>query len=206
MTGRDDGGVASWPREASGRGSPRGSGPRRRPAGTGALVLALGALALTPTEASAQSFGPGACAGNCFYADNGNETYYYNGLTVGSISSMEAARTGQLEPTDMTTSLFQSANNDTDVIVYDDNLPNTSWNGLWVCDVLVSGSTTKCNRGRIHLNLRYGVPNRAITCQEQGHAVGLDHSSTTGSCMYQNAAVAATAYDTHDKGHINGYY
>lgn len=171
--------------------------------GTCLAASAVGALVLPPTPAGAQSFGPSGC---CYYADNSIETYYYSNLTLGDINAMEVARWNKLEATDMTTQLHSSSNNDTDLIVYDDNYSNETWSGRWQCDLLVSGSSTKCNRGRITFNLRFGNANYALACQEQGHGIGLDHSSSTGSCMYQNSSVAASDYDTHDKGHINGYY
>ncbi|HUR52158.1 MAG TPA: hypothetical protein VMZ11_08545 [Mycobacteriales bacterium] len=181
--------------------------PHRHPGGrAAALVLATGALVLTPATANAQPFGPGACSNACYYADNSNHTFFYNGLTVGDVSAMEFARSTRLEATDMTTDLFQSANNDTDVVTYDDTYPSSPWAAWWGCDVLVSGSSTKCNRGHITINLRFGTATFPLTCQEVGHSVGLDHSLLTGSCMYQNSDVAGSDFDTHDKAHINGHY
>lgn len=206
MTGKE-GGVPASCRDGQGpQGKVAGTRRRRRGLGAGAVALALGALVMTPTPAGAQSFGPGACEGGCYYADNSLETYYYSSLNSATRTSIEFARASRLESTDMTTDVYESANNDTDILVYDELYPVSSWAGVWMCDLLVSGSSTKCNRGHITFNLRFGSPNYALACQEQGHAVGLDHSTSTGSCMHQDSAVAATYYDTHDKGHINGYY
>jgi hypothetical protein len=180
----------------------------RRHRTRGALVgsVVLGALVLMPGTALAQPFGPGACGGYCYYADNGNETFYYDGLTVGDISSTETGRS-RLAATDMTTQLqTASYNGDTDILVSDDYVPNDPWSAWWYCSAMVSGSSTKCNQGHIVINLSRGTANVPLTCQEIGHAVGLDHSTSTGSCMYQDNSKAASNYDTHDKGHINGYY
>jgi hypothetical protein len=171
----------------------------------GALVTgAVLALVASPTPALAQPFGPGACGGACYYADNSNETFFYNGLTVGDINAMEVVRTQRLEPTDMTTQLQTSSNNDTDVITYDDSYGANNLAAWWMCDLLVSGSTSLCNRGRIVINLYYGTATYGVACMEVGHGVGLDHSTNTGSCMHDPPSYAD--YDTHDKGHINGYY
>ena len=196
----------------TGPGRSRGLGGRasrqagRRSRAAGLVVGAVSTLVVTAAPAHAQPFGPGACGGGCYYADNSTETYFYDGLTVASIAAMEDARTRRLEPTDMTTTLQTSSNTDTDIEVFDENYPASTWAGTWGCALMVSGSTTKCNSGQITFNLRYAPVRYSLACQEQGHAVGLDHSTSTGSCMYQNAAVAAGDYDAHDKGHINGYY
>ena len=166
---------------------------------------AVAALVMSPSPALAQPFGPGACGGGCFYADNSLETFFYNGLTVGDISAMEFARTTRLESTDMTTQLQTSSNNDTDLIAYDDTYGPNGQAAWWHCDLLVSGSSTKCNRGSVTINTYYGTATDGVTCQEVGHGVGLDHSTLTGSCMHSPPG-SATDYDAHDRGHINGYY
>jgi len=166
---------------------------------------ALAALALGPTAAWAQPFGPGACGGSCYYADNSNETFYYSGLTVGDLNGTELGR-ARLEATDMTTQVQTSSNGDTDVIVTDDYYGTGQWAAWWYCSATVSGDSSKCNQGHIVLNLSWGTANTALTCQEIGHGVGLDHSTSTGSCMYQDNTVAGSDYDAHDKGHINGRY
>lgn len=175
----------------------------RRAALIGAAVAALVA---TPSPAWAQPFGPGACGGGCYYADNSNETFFYNGLTVDRISVSESGR-ARVEATDMTTTLqTASYNSDTDIVVSDDSYGTAKAPAWWVCTALVSGSTTKCNQGQVVYNLSWGNAPVPLSCQEFGHGIGLDHSTSTGSCMYQNASVAATDFDAHDKGHINGYY
>lgn len=44
---------------------------------------------------------------------------------------------------------------------------------------------------------------RALTCQELGHALGLDHATVTSSCMYQDATQAATTPRQHDYDMLN---
>jgi hypothetical protein len=108
----------------------------------------------------------------------------------------------------MTTDEFESQDANTDIVAVDTAYgtdPAHSWWGLWACDTLVSGSSTLCNKGTMRFNLSYGTPTTALTCQEVGHSVGLDHSTLTTSCM-QQVAGSANDYDTHDRSHINGYY
>jgi predicted Zn-dependent protease len=41
----------------------------------------------------------------------------------------------------------------------------------------------------VHLNDKYSssADNRGTTCHELGHALGLGHNSSTGSCLYASA-------------------
>jgi hypothetical protein len=196
------GGMQEQPRS----GSASGSAPRHGLLGVGIAAAVTGSLVLAATPAYAQAFGPGACGGGCFYADNSNETFYYLSLSLTDINSTELGRY-RLDATDMSTQVQASSyNSDTDVIVEDANYGSGRASAWWYCATWVSGSNnTKCNQGHIIFN-QYFTSNEALACQEIGHGVGLDHSTSSGSCMYQNAAVAARDYDAHDKGHINGYY
>jgi hypothetical protein len=47
-------------------------------------------------------------------------------------------------------------------------------------------------------NNRSAAFRRALTCQELGHALGLDHAGTTASCMFQDPSEAATTPRDHD--------
>jgi hypothetical protein len=199
---RPGGAAAGEPHEE--QATPAASRPPRGRLGAWLTASALGALALLPTSAEAQPFGPSGC---CYYADNSNHTFFYSDLEARSVIQIDFARTQRLEPTDMTTQLqVNSYNADTDVLVYDwDQGANGGVAGSWRCDTLVSTDTTKCNQGHIILN-NYYYGSYALSCQEIGHSVGLDHSTSTGSCMYQDSSQAANDYDDHDKGHINGRY
>lgn len=174
-------------------------------------VLALTAVLAGPgPDALAQPFGPGACGGNCPYADNNLHTFYYNNVNLKTIDSIEVARTRQLNPTDMDSVVYYSSNADTDVIVEDGYFstgPYANAAGVWTCMTTVAGSnSTKCNQGRLLINTRYGDATYARACHEIGHSVGLDHSESTSSCVYQPAEYGASSFSAHDIAHINGYY
>lgn len=194
--------------------------PRRYPAAelrhmrrhcTGKIAAAIGGALLMvgawpAAAARATAFGPPAP----YFADNNNHTFFYNGVTVQNITATEWSRTNRLNPTDMSSDVFQSSNNDTDVIVEDATYTTGAmanyWGG-WTCVRLVSGSADKCNSGKLQLNLRFGYANYALTCQEIGHSLGLGHASTAASCMYQNANQATNYYSSHEiTDHINDRY
>lgn len=44
---------------------------------------------------------------------------------------------------------------------------------------------------------------RALTCQEQGHALGLTHRNSPDSCMFQDPTRADRAPDEHDRHTLN---
>jgi hypothetical protein len=177
--------------------------PRRRTLAGALAAGAVAAVGLLATPAEAQTFGPGGC---CIFADNSNHTYFYSNVTTANRSVNEWVRVNRIETTNMTTQVQLTSNNDTDVIVYDGFWDGVSWAAYWRCDALVTSDSSKCNRGRVVYNQSFGTAIRALACQENGHSLGLDHSASTDSCMHQNASVAADDFDTHDKGHINGYY
>jgi len=166
-------------------------------------LAALGAagVLLAPTAALANTFGPTGC---CAWADNSNHTYFNNQLTLGNAAAMNYAMNTRLASTDMSVDEFQSWNNDTDVVAYDTDY-NEPWWGNYVCEVLVSGSSTKCNRATLRFDLTNGTATTAVTCHEVGHSVGLGHSTASGSCM-REVFDTVNDYDSHDRSHINGYY
>jgi hypothetical protein len=47
---------------------------------------------------------------------------------------------------------------------------------------------------------------RSLTCQEMGHALGLDHAAATSSCMFQDPSRAATTPRQHDYDVVNAIY
>ncbi len=56
------------------------------------------------------------------------------------------------------------------------------------------GNEVRLNRS---CNSESGSYKKAIVCHELGHALGLDHSSSTGSCMYKYAGGAASTPGEH---------
>lgn len=92
---------------------------------------------------------------------------------------------------------------------YDSDYGDTWWVGMWNCMVLYGGSI--CVQGRVRYNI--GVYNesnvnyaRSIACHEQGHAIGLAHSTGGSSCMFSSPAQERPTYAPHDIAHINALY
>lgn len=92
---------------------------------------------------------------------------------------------------------------------YDSDYGDTWWVGMWNCMVSYGGSI--CVQGRVRYNI--GVYNesnvnyaRSIACHEQGHAIGLAHSTGGSSCMFSSPAQERPTYAPHDIAHINALY
>jgi hypothetical protein len=70
------------------------------------------------------------------------------------------------------------------VNVYDANYGNTGWTGMTTRSVNSSNYITSAT---VQLNDYYGgtaAEHRNTACHETGHVLGLDHNTSTGSCLY----------------------
>lgn len=56
------------------------------------------------------------------------------------------------------------------------------------------GNEVRFNRS---CNSQPASTRRALTCQELGHALGLDHSNATDSCMFRSASIADVTPGSH---------
>lgn len=63
-----------------------------------------------------------------------------------------------------------------------------------------TGNEVRFNRS---CNDRPARDRRSLTCQELGHALGLDHATVTSSCMFQDASRASTTPRQHDYDMLN---
>lgn len=149
----------------------------------------------------------GHSQGCCYFADNANHTFFYDALSVANISAVDWARTNDLDPTHMYSTLQTgSYNSDTDVLVGDGNYTSGTYApyaGYWQCTALLSDYAT-CGQGQLTINTRYGNATYGVACQEIGHSTGLDHSTNSASCMYN--PTPPSRFDAHDVSHINGKY
>ena len=171
----------------------------------GLATAVAGVVALAAAPAHAYTTWGGDFGNGYYFADNSNHTYYNNGLAPQHEIAMDYAMGTRLEATDMTTDKFESWNNDTDVVAYDDDYGVTTWRGQWHCEVEVSSSV--CNRGEIEINLHNGISNSVLTCHEVGHSVGLLHYTLTDTCMYHTySPTYPSDYNAHEKAHINAKY
>jgi Matrixin len=76
---------------------------------------------------------------------------------------------------------------------------------VWTSEAWHGSTTTGYNSdgyitySYIQVNDRFsGVENRSTTCHELGHAIGLDHNSSTSSCMYGYSIGGGNKYPTAD--------
>ncbi|MFQ5524282.1 MAG: matrixin family metalloprotease [Acidimicrobiia bacterium] len=113
-----------------------------------------------------------------------------------------------LAPTDIVRSHYNSWQ-PTGINMYDSNYGDTTWVARWYCSYWYGGS--KCLLGTIQYNLeKFNESNtnyaRGIACHEQGHGVGLAHTTDPTSCMQNPATQDDYNYSPHDIIHINSLY
>lgn len=174
----------------------------------GLFVAAMGMLFTMGQPASANSFGP-------TYADNSAHSFFYDDdLSAGQRSGMDWARVYSLDPTDMSTNVDGSYNNQVDVWAYATWNPSgdqTSWYAWTTC--IRSAGSGKCDQHTIIFNHRLPHSNYySLSCHEIGHSVGLGHESGSNSSYGSNDRSCMRGnpdhnyYAAHDKNHINGRY
>jgi hypothetical protein len=93
-----------------------------------------------------------------------------------------------------------------DVNIYDADYGDVSWAGRWYCAFM---NWSNCSAGIVQIDLVNGSPPQGnyakhLLCQELGHALGLDHTSST-SCMNQSATTI-TGYSDHDEFILDSKY
>ena len=162
-----------------------------------ALVVAV-ALALLPASAIASNVLGHKAGSN--YVVTFNE-WYLNDHTEAAFHYND---TNSIEPTNIASAIYHNTGG-LEVNVHDAYYGNTGWYGEWRCRAW-SGSV--CTDGLVRINLSYGpyttTEKRSLVCEEIGHAVGLDHSSESASCMSQRWD--RTLLTSHDKTHLNNRY
>lgn len=145
------------------------------------------------------------------YANYSGSSVSFNhvNLTTHMHNASSWNEANNLNPTDLVVGHANNADPNffNGVNVYDDNYGDTTWAGRWYCSYRYSN---RCLRGTVQYNLFHITnPNeylyhRNVACHEEGHAVGLDHTSDSTSCMKSPPSVRT--YTTHDKAIINAKY
>lgn len=148
-------------------------------------------------------------------ADTNYHTFLYSTTSKSTPwhSNMNATRSGDFDPTDLTTGRVYYHYNSGLTYPYVD----VSW---WVTDLPspLAGSAG-CNKtlsgnrcDHWHVQFDEEGTSEAIrdhlVCHEVGHTVGLEHYNPTGgysSCM-RSTTNMFTNLHSHDTSHINGYY
>lgn len=172
-----------------------------------ALIASIVAVALLLSQAApglATNFGAG---GGVMFANGAAHSFIYVGLTTNYQIASDTARTDDLNPTDINTSM-NASHDAADVAVYDEDRGDVGYYGIYTC--IAAANATTCNHAHAVFNLWAGLGLTAAkrisnTCHEFGHSVGLRHDNTRPTCL-DDDALFPTNYTDHDRIHINGKY
>lgn len=153
-------------------------------------------------------------------ADNAAHYFWYADLSGHMTNAVDWARSNDIDPTDITTYDDGALDAQTDVVVRDDyyvDYCGVDWYtaevggviGLTTCDSV--NAARECEKHTIRFSNTYTryaetTERRGLACHENGHALGLLHSTANTSCMRSADPTPAQDYDAHDVAHINGNY
>lgn len=141
-------------------------------------------------------------------------SFNHSSLTTIFHDAAHTTDSTDIEPTDITTSLFHDTAGK-EISIYDFTY-ESQYYGWYECHASEwKNQKTICYNGHVHIDLfdppggSYSVTEaNALMCQEVGHSVGLAHSVQWGSCMYDPLPTRwfETDFSTHDDGVVNGIY
>ncbi len=136
--------------------------------------------------------------------------FYHVNLTSFMHNASVWNETYHINPTDVVVGHADRTSSINDgVNLHDDYYGDTTWAARWSCLAYYSN---RCLFSQIQYNLTHISSgntdyHRAVACHEEGHALGLDHvSSTTFSCMVTPATSLKRIYSDHDISIINSKY
>jgi hypothetical protein len=137
-------------------------------------------------------------------------TFYHVNLTSSMHNASNWTEANNVAPTDVSNGHVDRTSSISDgVNVHDDLYGDTGWNGLWQC---LSYYSNRCLFSQIKYNLSF-MPtstdyHKALACHEEGHALGLAHSSSTNlnSCTVTIPTASKRTYTDHDDLIINSKY
>jgi hypothetical protein len=143
-----------------------------------------------------------------------NQRYWWSSSVPSAWqSSLNAARTGDIEPSVINTTLVSSHAN-SDIHVEGANLGDA---GAWAATGCQDPSGSVCLHWHMFINLNASVespggPNYSaahrnhISCHELGHTAGLEHHPNNNpsdpSCLYNVHSLHHPNLNTHDRNHI----
>lgn len=188
--------------------------PRRR----GCVIFLMITLLVCPLPAVASNFGSTGSTGTAgttngvFLSDN----RYYE---VGRISMLSTYSSGVYSAANnqygLRTDLYATIRSPSscdfsvqDVCVYDYYYGDNGYQGWNACAGGVSAPHPDmvCYVQYVKINLSYAPDPEAIACHELGHTLGLRHTSSTSTCLYNPPNSSRRTISSHDIDHINARY
>ena len=147
---------------------------------------------------------------NAYKAGDSNVVFDQCALQTNTHNAFHANDSHDIEPTQITTTLYHRGCDTDDVRINDYAYGTSRPTGWYECHAF--HSSQNCNRGHAHINTSYSnIPenyNRTLTlvCEEIGHSVGLAHrkSGEPASCM--GADLSWLHLSGHDQTVINNHY
>ena len=206
------------------------SSPRRR-AGRRALavVSVIGAIA-----AAIVVFAPASTPAEAVFAGSNGKTgcsavnmghtkfpkFIYSDLTSRVEAHADYARSNVVDQTHISTGDDTSLDANTNVVIYDSAYASVcgyDWYNevdggtlaLTMCDTVYSSGD--CRQHSIRISTTYfsgatTAQGRGLLCHELGHAFGLMHASSSGTCMKYGVTNPAQDWDSTEKAQINANY
>ena len=199
-----------------------------RAARAGLVLALLGVLMVTGVVAATNFGGPRDAGVHCdttpssqCVANNASHTVYFEYATSALRDATLWAMTNYnnvAPPIDMA-EVFPPAT-DRDVTVRGDYVGYTGWWAATMCATNASyggaesplPGTRWCRPQILQFNRTYEASKyptttnkRAVACHELGHTVGLQHTTSTTSCM-RSGNQTVTTTNSHDRAHIADYY
>jgi len=189
-----------------------------------AASLALVGALLIPGAAPAQAnnWGGGVsdtgCDSDISRGDGAAYFFYYEGVNDPMREATNHIRNTELDPTDINTSVDNSSDEETDVVVHQDNYGDGNaycgynWHPNGIIGLATCRSQNAANSCRRHdtwydsswTSAHGTAAQRALACHETGHAVGLQHWGP--DCLADPIVTSQNSLDGHAVNHINNNY
>jgi len=188
-----------------------------------AVAAALVVFAPVTTPSAEAVFSGSNGKTGCSAVNMGHTRYpkfWYSGLTSRVASHTDYARTYIVNTSDISSSKDSSLDANTNVVMADGAYTSTcgfDWYNevdggtlaLTTCDTVYSSGDCRQHTVRISTTYFDGATTtqaRGLLCHELGHAFGLMHASSSGTCMKYGVTNPAQDWDSSEMSQINANY